>query len=260
VLERRLAALGIQSVADLAGYDTRALSSALGPRAGELAALARGEDERPVVADREPKSYGEENTFESDVSSERRIAEVIAAHADAVARRLRRDGYRGRTVTLKIKLGRARPRQAPGDEPRYPLLTRSKTLSEPTDDAEQMRRVALELWRTALVHEPIRLLGVSLSGLARDRQSGDAVQLELFRATTEPQRPALGAALDAIVERFGEGSIRRAVEAPDKITHTRQKKRGVATESESRTRSRPPEPPGTPAAPASTSPDQSRRS
>jgi DNA polymerase-4 len=228
VLQRRLAALGVQTIGDLAAYDTRALCSALGPRAGELQSLARAEDERPVIADRAPKSYGEENTFESDVSSERRIADVIAAHCDAVARRVRRDGYRGRTITLKVKLGRALPRAASSDEPRYPLLTRSKTLSDATDDADAMRRVALELWRAAGVREPIRLLGVALSGLApASAGAGQPEQLELFR---EPaRRPELGAALDAIVERFGEGSIRRAVEVPDKITHTRQRKRGLAS-------------------------------
>jgi DNA polymerase IV len=225
VLQRRLAALGIQTLAELARYDTRVLTSALGVRATELQLLARGEDPRPVIADREPKSYGEENTFEIDVSAERRIAEVIASHADAVMRRVRRDGYRGRTVTLKIKLGRSLPRAA-GEEPHYPLLTRSKTLSVPTDDAEQMRRVALELWQAARVSEPIRLLGVSLSGLVREGSgAAGAEQLELFREGAS--RPPLGAALDAIVERFGEGSIRRAVDTPDKITHSRQLKRGV---------------------------------
>jgi DNA polymerase IV len=264
VLQRRLAALGIQTIGDLAEYDTRALCSALGPRAGELRALARGEDERPVVADRAPKSYGEENTFDADVSDARRIAEVIAAHSDAVARRVRRDGMRGRTVTLKVKLGRAAPRASSTDEPRYPLLTRSKTLSDAVDDAEVMRRVALELWQAAAVREPIRLLGVSLSGLVAAGASGaEPQQLELFH---EPaRRPELGAALDAIVERFGEGSIRRAVETPDKITHTRQRKRGVAvedaaTESESRTRSQPPARPGTRAEPASTRSERPRRS
>jgi DNA polymerase-4 len=258
VLQRRLAALGIQTLADLADYDQRSLCSALGPRAGELQALARGEDERPVVADRAPKSYGEENTFETDVSSERRIAEVIAAHADAVMRRVRRDRYRGRTITLKIKLARALPRE-PGQEPHYPLLTRSKTLSEPTDDAEQMRRVALELWHAALVREPIRLLGLSLSGLAHEGASdAEPAQLELFREATG--RPPLGAALDAIVERFGEGAIRRAVETPDKITHTRQRKRGLIRAPESRTKSPPPAPRGKSTAPASTSANRTKRS
>jgi DNA polymerase-4 len=259
VLHKRLAALGVQTIGDLAAYDAGALCSALGPRAGELQTLARGEDERPVVADRAPKSYGEENTFDADVSDARRIMDVIAAHCDAVARRVRKDGFRGRTISLKIKLGKARPRAAAGDEPRYPLLTRSKTVGEAIDDAEPMRRVAIELWQAAKVREPIRLLGVSLSGLVAASAAGQPEQLELFQAP--PERPLLGAALDAIVERFGEGAIRRAVEAPHKITHTRQRKRGVdVSESESRTRSRPPEQPGTPEGPASTSTERSRRS
>jgi DNA polymerase-4 len=223
VLGEQLEGLGIHTCKELALYPTKQLGRVLGERAAELQDLARGVDPRPVEPDREPKSYGEENTFETDVSARDTVTAVITAHAEAVARRVRRDGYRGRTVTLKAKLGRARgqrvSRSERGEsEPKYPLVTRSRTLRQPTDDDARIREVAIALWDAAAIREPIRLLGVSLSGL----EPAESRQLSLF----PDKKERLGAALDAIQDRFGRDAIGRAVATPHKITHGRQKKRG----------------------------------
>lgn len=223
VLARQLHALGIETIGALARHDPAELAGALGDRAAELQRLARGEDDRPVVADREPKSIGEENTFERDVGDRETVAAALTAHADAVARRLRAAGYRGRTVTLKIKLAVARGRRVPRggndtDEPDYPLLTRSKTLAEATDDAARIRSTALASWDAANVSVKVRLLGISVSNLEKATE-----QLELFAPL---QRPKLGPALDRIRERFGAQAIRPAVAAPEKVTPSLRKKPG----------------------------------
>jgi DNA polymerase-4 len=224
VLGAKLASLGIETFHDLSSYDAARLAAQLGDRARELQRLARGEDERPVQAYREPKSYGEENTFETDVSDRTRVTAALTAHAEAVARRLRHDDYAGRTVTVKAKLSRARGRRESRDssattEPHYPLVTRSRTLREATNDGALIRNVAVELWDEAKLAEPVRLLGVSLSNLER----GGGVQLDLF---TQP-KSKLGRTLDAITERFGEHAISRAVERNAKLTPGRTKKRGT---------------------------------
>jgi DNA polymerase IV len=226
VLEKTLVALGIRSIADLAAANPEHLRASVGDRAHELVMLARGHDPRPVVADRDPKSYGEENTFEHDISDRDTITATLTAHAEAVARRVRHDGFHGRTVTLKIKLARrqgGRPSRlgsVTSDEPIYPSLSRQKTLAAPTDDGAVIREIAIALWEAARIDEPVRLLGVSLSGLAQR----DHEQLELF-ASKRP-RDRLGPALDAIHARFGQAAIRRAVDEPEKATHSMRKKRG----------------------------------
>jgi DNA polymerase-4 len=225
VLESKLGELGIETIAQLARAEPNALSRAAGSRASELIALARGQDPRDVVLDRAPKSYGEENTFERDVSEREVVTAALTAHAETVARRLRKDGYAGRTVTLKIKLGRRRGFPdarlvGEGSEPVYPLLTRQRTLAEPTDDGALIREAAVALWDAAGVVEPVRLLGVSLSGLSRRKEQ----QLELF-APRQP-RDKLGPALDAIQTRFGTDAIGRAVPKPEKLTPSMQRKRG----------------------------------
>jgi DNA polymerase-4 len=224
VLAQRLDSLGIKTLGDLVRFDEGRLERAIGRRAGELQTLARGIDPRPVEADRIPKSYGEENTFEQDVLARDLVSAALTAHAEAVARRLRRDGYRGRTVTLKMKLARARGTRVSRDphaetEPQYPLLSRSRTLSTATDDGRLIRATLLELWDDAALKEPVRLLGASLSNLEARAEE----QLELFG---RPREDRLGPALDAIVERFGAGAITRAVDSPHKITPSGRRKRG----------------------------------
>jgi hypothetical protein len=136
---------------------------------------------------------------------------------------MRNEGYRGCTVTVKVKLGRARGRRiarftGETSEPFYPLVSRSKTLIRPTDDGAVIRRAAVALWDAATIDEPVRLLGVSVSNLSREGSE----QLELF----EPKQDRLGPALDAITTRFGKEAISRAVDAPVKVTPSRAKKRG----------------------------------
>ncbi len=225
VLGRALTEAGYHTFGDLAPADLARLTRIAGSRAEALRQLALGNDVREVVAERTPKSYGEENTFERDVLARSVVSAALTAHAEAVARRLRHDGFRGRTVTLKAKLGQrrgAKPARTGGEpnEPVYPSLTRQRALDAATDDGARIREVALSLWDELALTEPVRLLGVSVSGI----EAAGAEQLDLFARQSKSRH--LGPALDAIEERFGRGAISRAVDAPDKITPSMQKKRG----------------------------------
>ncbi|HEY6559441.1 MAG TPA: DNA polymerase IV [Polyangiaceae bacterium] len=225
VLAQTLERHGIRSIGELSAYDVAALTRILGPRARELVERARGYDPRPVESNRAPKSYGEENTFERDIDERIVVTATLTAHADAVARRLRRDGYRGRTVTLKIKLGQrhgARTSRLPesAEEPVYPALTRQRTLAAATDDGAIIRDVAVALWDEAAISKPVRLLGVSMSGLLAHEDK----QLDLFPELGAGGR--LGRALDRITERFGKHAIFRASPEPTKVSPSLRKKRG----------------------------------
>jgi len=227
VLAQKLERLGLKTLGELLNYDSAQLVRQFGDRALELQALAGGRDQRPVISDRVAKSIGEENTFEVNVQERELVSAALTGHADEVARRLRRSGYVGQTITLKIKLGMARTRRAArvpgeeGDEPVYPVLTRARTLRVPTDDGSLIRDVALELWDAAKISEPVRLLGVSISQLSPTQQA----QLDLFSEGPRPKRQ-LGVALDAIRDRFGRDAIGPAVGRLQKLTPTMRKKRG----------------------------------
>lgn len=220
-LAEKLALVNITTIRQLRLYDAEWLRRHLGDRAVELQARARGEDTREVESSRAPKSYGEENTFLVDVSDRDTVVAALTAHSEAVARRVRRDGFVGRTVTVKIKLAE-RQGLAPGavrSDRLYPVLTRQKTLPEPTDDAALLRSVAVRLWDDEKLALPIRLIGLSLSGL----EACSTQQLGLFDA---PSGAAIGPTLDAIQARFGAQAIRRGGEKPEKMTPSFRWKRG----------------------------------
>ena len=217
VARARLAALGIATIGDLAHFPEDRLHAAAGPFGVGLAHLARGEDARDVEPDREAKSYGEESTFERDVSDRRRLEAALAAHAEAVARRLRRDRVRGRGVTLRVKLARSL------GGGRFPLLTRSLTLPEATDDGAAIADAARALLARADPREPVRLIGVSVSRL----ESPAAEQLALlFPDRRTARRSRLNQAIDAIHERFGQAALRRGVAAVERAGLSQQIKRG----------------------------------
>jgi DNA polymerase-4 len=217
----RLERVGIRTIGDLARASEDVLTRELGSRGLEVARLARGEDAREVEPYREAKSYGEENTFERDIAARRELEKVIRAHAEAVARRLRRDGVSGRGVTLKLKLAR------PLGAGRYPLVTRSLTLRQPTRDGAEIARVGRLLLTRAALREPVRLLGVSVSRI----ESGETSQLGLLdaeRAAPE-SRARLNRVVDEIQDRFGDRSLARG---PGEVAHaglSLQIKRGEDT-------------------------------
>ncbi len=229
VTAAKLEELGIDTIGTLAHYDPAKLRYLLGERASMFQSRARGEDASAVQSALVPKSCGEENTFETDILARDKVSAALTSHAEAVARRLRKAGLRGRTVTLKIKLGKARgarlsraaasSRPGEGQEPRYPLLTRARTLETATDDAKLIRDVAVSLWDLEQLQEPVRLLGVSLSNLEK---ASEPHQLDLFGERQKADR--LGPTLDKIQERFGKGAIRRAVDDPVKISPSLHKR------------------------------------
>lgn len=213
VAGERLEQLGYRTIGDLARATPRELELHLGDWGLQIGRLARGEDFREVEPHREAVSLSEENTFERDVTDSLLLERTILSHAEAVARRLRRQGLLARTVVLKWRIGR-RTQEGPRG---YPARTRQRTLVDPTDDGDVIARVAQSLLADALA-EPVRLLGVGVSGLVDSE--GRATQLSLFDAAGNPEssgeppkRKRLNQALDVLADKFGDHAVRRASQA-----------------------------------------------
>ncbi len=227
VAEARLRRAGFETLGDLSRAEPRRLKALLGDWGESMAALARGEDVREIEPYRDAVSYSEENTFAEDVTDREKLCSLILTHADSVARRLRRDGICARTVVLKVRLGRRRSEGPRG----YPLVTRRSTLREATDDGDRLAAEARALLLRLDPQEPIRLLGVGVTGLVQAHET----QRSLFEESGQGQaREELNRALDAIRDRFGSGSVVRAgrTEA-DRAGLSMQIKRGEDEEGES---------------------------
>jgi DNA polymerase-4 len=202
VTRARLESAGISTIGELARRQDTELSHLLGSFGPAAARLARGDDERDVEPYREAKSYSEENTFEHDVSDPRHIERAIRAHADAVSRRLRHDHVRARGVRLKLKLARGL------GGGKFPILTRSQTLPEASDDGAALAAAGCALLARAALEQPIRLVGLAAERL----EEVGAEQLSLLAETRagRERRTRLNRALDEIRARFGPRALERA--------------------------------------------------
>ncbi|MGY1793691.1 DNA polymerase IV [Geodermatophilus sp. SYSU D00525] len=155
----RLRQVGVATVAQLAAKSLPDLVALAGKAHGSgLYRLARAEDDRPVVAEREAKSVSHEETFERDLTDLAELNRLIDSMATRVGARLRSSALSGRTVTLKLR--------------RYDFttLTRSQTLPQPTDDARQVASIARRLLVEAGTGGGLRLIGVGVSGLSQYAQ------------------------------------------------------------------------------------------
>jgi DNA polymerase-4 len=184
-----LGRLGVKTVGDLSRTPTAVLGRMLGEQhARDLHDLAIGVDERPVVPYEPPKSVSHEETFGVDLDAEADLLRETLALSHKVAARLREDGYRARTVTLKVRLAN------------FTTLTRSRTLPAPTDLAADLYQVATELYRGLPgARRRVRLIGVAATGLVPAAEE----QLALLRGERwgDVER-----AMDRIERRFGRGA------------------------------------------------------
>ncbi|HEV7556000.1 MAG TPA: DNA polymerase IV, partial [Kofleriaceae bacterium] len=99
-----LATMGLQTIGDVARYPLEALIARLGPVGGpHLAALARGDDPRDVIAEHESVSVGHQETFDDDIDDKGELTVILLDQADRVAARLRNASLRARVVVLIVK-------------------------------------------------------------------------------------------------------------------------------------------------------------
>jgi DNA polymerase-4 len=207
---------GIVTIGDLAGRDEVALRHLFGSFGSHLHELANGRDSRPVIADWQRKSYGEESTFESDLTLHSlELRRVLIAHAEAIGRRLRADRVRAHTVTLKLKLARSL------GGGRYPIVTSAKSLPISTDDGATIAQAAISLLERIKVPERARLAGIQVHKLTREHNTP---QLGLFSLPSGPSSRAqrLNRALDEVARRFGDSAVTRGQVQADRLSPTRR--------------------------------------
>lgn len=196
VTERKLSAMGIATIGDLAALPEDQVLPHLGAAGQQLWSLARGEDEREVIVDREPESIGHEDTFSRDKEDPEELGEIIQEQADRVARRLRAQGYQAKIIVVKVKSAK------------FKVRSRRKSLPRPTSDANLMGQVARGLLATAMKGlGPLRLIGVTAAGLVDAEETQQLTFEDQDPTAQEGER--LGQALDQITSKFGEGILVR---------------------------------------------------
>lgn len=163
VTAEKMNQLGIHTGADLRTKPVEFLTQHFGKSGPWYYAISRGEDDRPVRADRERKSSGSETTFADDLTDSAAIEREVLGQADEVWAWCQKANAFGRTVTVKIKFAD------------FQQATRSRSLTAPVSSLSVLHELSLGLIRSVLpTQKGIRLVGVSVSNFQRP----DAAQLD----------------------------------------------------------------------------------
>jgi DNA polymerase-4 len=155
----RLQRLGIDTIGDLARMSRAEVESVLGTTIGPaLHVLAQGYDDRPVAERAEAKQISAESTFATDLVELGQLRRAVEAAGTHAHRRLMDDGRGAKTVVVKMK------------KADMSILTRSATLPAGTTELPTLLAAAGRLVLDPLEIGPVRLVGVSYSGLSAVQQ------------------------------------------------------------------------------------------
>jgi DNA polymerase-4 len=202
----RLEQLGINTIGDLQRATPAYLKHVFPNHASEVIARAKGIDDSPVHEDREAKSISEEQTFARDTRDADLLRKVLLQMSDDIAARLRKHNLSARTVHLKLRWYD------------FYTVTRQVTLPSPTQLGEEIFRAVEPLWKATWLErgsgnakntgrtrgDPIRLIGVGVSGFGEDGQIG------LFDGDARDEKLALAKTLDDLRKQYGHKIVRRA--------------------------------------------------
>ncbi len=144
---------GLRTIGDIQEYKG-SLRDLVGAWGESLERFAIGEDTRPVAEDDTVKSMSSETTFSSDTDDRTVLRQTLREQAQELSRGLQKKQLRARTVQVKVRYTN------------FETLTRQLSMTIPLNEEANIYRAACHLLaRDKLVHRPLRLLGLGVSGL-----------------------------------------------------------------------------------------------
>jgi len=161
VTAKKLRARGIDKLVQVRAADPQLLRDTVGSLADWLRRLSNGEDDRPVVPNREAKSSGSENTYPEDLTDLDTIRAEIAEMATHAIGWLSRKQLLARTVTIKVRY----------DD--FTTITRSHSALPTRDETDLAARAVRLLDKTDAGRVPVRLLGVSVHNFCAEHDRAD---------------------------------------------------------------------------------------
>lgn len=210
VTEKKLLALGLNTIGDVASCDPDWLVRKLGRMGERFYALAHGDDARDVSSQRASKSIGSERTLSEDISNPERIKFYLRRSAEQVGQRLRRKNFVTWGVQVKLKTHDFR------------TLTRQHRRARPTDVAEHLYRDGCALLEKFGDPGPFRLVGLAAYDIEK---ASESPQGDLFTEDAgdsgigaKRHRHDLEVAIDDLKQKFGADVLKRA----DDLSRTRQ--------------------------------------
>jgi DNA polymerase-4 len=193
---KRLDGMAIRTIGDLRRASDVTLGRLLGDDFERVRNLAHGIDARIVVTDSDAKQISQENTFRVNIADPEIVRGELHEQTQQVARRLRKHHLKAGGVTVKIRFGE------------FQTITRSRALDEPTDRTDLLWQTTRDVFNTwaESAFQSVRLIGMAARSLS---SSGE--QLPLFADPQNEKHQRLDKTVDAIVDRFGSGAMRRGM-------------------------------------------------
>ncbi len=197
--QEKLIQRGFRTIADLQRADETELMKQFGGEGQRLWRLARGTDDRRVVADRGAKTISSETTFETDIRDFATLEKMLWRLSEKVSARLKSGELAGSTITLKLKTADFRQR------------TRSQSIHAPTQLAAKIFATTREMLAKEIDGTPFRLMGAGVSALRPGSQGDDTDMLDRRSAYAER-------AIDNLRRKFGHAAVIRGIayEGPEK--------------------------------------------
>jgi len=197
--QERLSQRGFRTIGDLQRADEIDMMKQLPTEGRRLWRLARGIDDRRVIADRGAKTISSETTFETDIRDFATLERILWRLSEKVSSRLKTSGLAGSTITLKLKTADFRQR------------TRSRSLSIPTQLASKIFATCREMLAKEIDGTAFRLMGTGVSALRPGSQTDDADMLD--RRSAHAER-----AMDDLRRKYGSAAVIRGIayDGPEK--------------------------------------------
>jgi len=186
---KSLELLGIRTCGELGRAPVSVLRNRFGIVGERLKAMGMGIGPSDVHEEEEEiKSVGHSRTLSQDVSTLEEIGHALFALSEKVGFRMRKYGVTGKTISVVIRYKS------------FETFSKQARLVMPTNDTHVIYRSAMDIVRSIMLKEPVRLLGVSLSDLHED-----GGQISIFEEHRRRQR--LFTAMDGINGRYGKATL-----------------------------------------------------
>ena len=200
--QERLIQRGFRTIADLQRADEIELMRQFPSDGRRLWRLARGIDDRSVVAERGAKTISAETTFENDIKDFATLEKLLWRLSEKVSARLKNGDLSGCTITLKLKTADFRQR------------TRSQSIASPTQLAAKIFSISREMLAKEIDGTAFRLMGTGVSALRPGSQADDTDMLD--RRAVHAER-----AIDGLRKKFGASAVIRGIayDGPEKEAH-----------------------------------------
>ena len=194
--QKKLERMGLRTIGQLAACDLSIRLSQLGEKyAQTIHRYANGIDDSPVEPkEAASKGCGNSITLSRDVSDYETACHVLLSLCETVGARLRASGMRCGNVCVELKDWKFRSR------------SHQMNLTEPTDSTAVLYETACRLLKEFWDLTPVRLIGVRGGKLQEEEYS----QLSLFSDPVMEKKKEMEKTVDAIREKFGTDSIKRA--------------------------------------------------